>query len=76
MDRQRAPPSASQTQLQIATLKQHFVSITKNESAEPVPLGLVDPVVSFGNVRDSLREHRRDGCFARQIHITHLTPLA
>ena len=44
----------------ISTLEQDLVSISKDQDAKSIPLGLVDPAAFRGYRIDALREHRQD----------------
>src|SRR5206468_1647243 len=52
----------------VAALEQNFVAIAKDEDAEAVPLGLVNPVAFGGDGVDSLGEHGKDGRVDGELH--------
>ena len=52
----------------VAALEQNFVAIAKDEDAEAVPLGLVDPLALRGYCVDALGEHGQDRRVDGELH--------
>ena len=45
----------------VAALDQDFIAVPEDERSEAVPLGLVDPSLSLGQLAHALGEHRQNG---------------
>jgi len=52
----------------IAALEEDFVAVAKDEYAEAIPLGLVDPVALGGNGVNAFGEHGEDGRVCGEVH--------
>ena len=52
----------------VATLEEYFVTVSKHERAETVPLRLEDPRIPRRQRVDAVRQHRQDRRINWQIH--------
>jgi len=52
----------------VAALEEDFVAVAKDEDAEAVPLGLVDPVAFGRDGVDALGEHGEEGRVNGELH--------
>ena len=52
----------------VAALEQNFVAIAKDEDAEAIPFGLIDPVAFRRDGVDALGEHGKNGRVDGELH--------
>src|SRR3954462_10911543 len=52
----------------VPALDENLITITKHQRAKSVPLGLKDPIITFGQFSYTLRQHRENGWIDGKVH--------